>query len=165
MANPISLTLAPGFTGNIRVTADGLTVRPLADSPSSDAANAPDTARISHTLDRFARRTPEVRDMFAGLDQQGWAAIPADPTKAAENHEYLRMLYIGRSQRVSLYLNTCNIVCAAVAVRGYAATRPTADTRKNGNVYFYFDGSHGGTVATALDAAAALIAFADSSAE
>ncbi len=103
--------------------------------------------------------------MFAGLDQQGWAAIPADPTKAAENHEYLRMLYIGRSQRVSLYLNTCNIVCAAVAVRGYAATRPTADTRKNGNVYFYFDGSHGGTVATALDAAAALIAFADSSAE
>jgi hypothetical protein len=164
MSRDINLTIPAGFTGEIRFTEDGFTVRPLRDAPPTEEAHerTADDARIVAILDRYARHTPDARAMYAGLVGQGWTVEPPKPTKAEKNDEYLRVVYVGRIERVALYFNTRNITCASTAVRGYAATLPTADQRPNGNVCFYYDGSHDGTVETALAAAAALIAFADS---
>lgn len=163
MSAEFHITLAPGFTGDVRMSADGrgFTVRPLADDgePTGDGSAA--DARVAAILDRYARHTPSARKIYAGLLEQGWAAEPPQPRKQDKNDEYLRLVYVGDSERVALYFNTRNITCATAAVRGYAAALPTADQRANGNVCFYYDGSHSGSVDTALTAAAKLIEFAD----
>lgn len=163
MTPQINLTLPPGFTGEIRFTTDGFTVRPLSDAPKAAGqdGSADANSRIAAILDRYERHNPKARDMYAGLIEQGWTVEAPKPTKAEKNDEYLRVVYVGRAERVALYFNTRNITCASTAVRGYAATLPTADQRPNGNVGFYYDGSHDGTVATALEAAAKLIVHAD----
>lgn len=162
MAPEIHLTLPVGFTGEVRFTDDGFTVRPLADEPgTATAGRNPDDCRVAAILDRYARLAPKARDLYAGLVSQGWTAEPPKPTKQDKNDEYLRLVYVGNVERVALYFNTRNITCASTAVRGYAATLPTADQRPNDNVCFYYDGTHGGSVDTALTAAARLIEFAD----
>ncbi|MEK6443815.1 hypothetical protein [Pseudonocardia sp. T1-2H] len=167
MSRTVHLTLQPGFTGDIRFTDDGMIVRPLpaaaaAVTPAVEPSSTdPAALRVGRILDRFARHAPEVKDVHDQLISLGWTAVAPEPTKATENEEYLRLLYVGRKDRVTLYLNTRNITCANVGVKEFAATLESADQRPNGNVCFYFDGTHNGSVRTAIAAAAALISFAD----
>lgn len=162
MATEFHLTLGPGFTGDVRMSDDGrgFTVRSLVDDGKL-AADGVDDDRIAAIVDRYVKHTPEAQDIYAGLVGQGWKALAPKPTKQDTNNEYLRFSYVGSVERVALYFNTRNITCASTAVRAFAASLPTADRRSNDNVCFYYDGSHDGSVETALAAAAKLIEFAD----
>lgn len=159
--NELHFHIDRGFEGSFIVRPDGsdggleVEVR----NTATDSSGAAGDAAIESILVRFERYYAGscARAVYEGLLAAGWSAFAPEPRVGSEpSTPYIRMVYPGSVESVTLFMNSKAVVVGGNAAQSFAATLPTVTMRQT--PYFYHQG---GNAVLVLSAAAQMVEWAD----